>query len=372
MDLNFFKGRLSLTADYYIKTTTDLLYDRPIPVESGFTSKKFNLGSIETRGLEFQLNATPLSLKNFAWNVSGNIAFERGKILELADHRPFILGKWYIEEGGKIGNFYGWQRLGIYPTDVHNAYSENWQKLTPVGVEITPGPDGKPRTDIVTAAGYELNGKPYAGAIKKKFANGAPLLGGDAEWIDINNDGVIDDADRMIIGNAQPDYYFGIINNFTYKQFTLNVIMNGTVGGKVYNTFKYNLTNNSSSNGPALPEAIYGAWVRQGQTDATYPYFPDKDQRGSQRGGGNSYFLEDASFFRLSSVRLSYRFKPGFAKKAFMQNASVYVYGINLLTWTDYTGYDPEFSSSNALQPGDDKGKYQKRRELGLGLNVQF
>jgi TonB-dependent starch-binding outer membrane protein SusC len=378
LDLTFFKGKLNLTADYYIKTTSDLLYDRPIPVETGFTTKKVNLGSIETRGFELQGNATPLALKNFTWNISGNIAFERGKILELADHRAFITGKWYIEEGGRIGNFYGWKRLGIYPTDVHNAYTPDGQKLTPVGVVITPvtppsGTNATPRTaEQVTAAGYELNGKPYSGVVVQKFANGAPLLGGDAEWVDLNNDGVIDDADRMIIGNAQPDYYFGIINNFTYKQFTLNVIVNGTVGGQVYNSFKYNLTNNSSSNGPALPEAIYGAWVRQGQTNATYPYFPDKDQRGSQRGGGNSYFLEDASFFRLSSARLSYRLKPSLAKKAFMQNASVYIYGTNILTWTDYTGYDPEFSSSNALQPGDDNGRYPKRRELGLGLNIQF
>ena len=372
LDLTMLKSRVSLTADYYIKTTSGLLYDRPFPVETGFTSKKVNLGTIETRGFELQGNATPLALKNFTWNISGNIAFERGKILELADHRAFITGKWFIEEGGRIGNFYGWKRLGIYPTDAHNAYSEDWQKLTPVGITITPGPDGKPRTDTVRVSGYELNGKPYTGVVKQIYANGAPLLGGDAEWVDINKDGVIDDVDRMIIGNAQPDYYFGIINNFSYKQFTLNVIVNGTVGGQVYNSFKYNLTNNSSTNGPALPEAIYGAWVRQGQEGATYPYFPDKDQRGSQRGGGNSYFLEDASFFRLSSVRFTYRFKPALAKKARMQNASVYIYGINLLTWTDYTGYDPEFSSSNALQPGDDNGRYPKRREFGMGLNVSF
>jgi TonB-linked SusC/RagA family outer membrane protein len=378
LDLNFFNGRINVTADYYIKTTSALLYDRPIPVETGFTSKKVNLGSIETRGLEFQANATPIAAKNFTWTISGNIAFERGKILELADHRPFITGKWFIEEGGRIGNFYGWQRLSIYPTDVHNAYTPDGIKLTPVGVVITPiaPPSGQPPTprnaEQVTCSGYTLDGKPYSGVVVKKFANGAPLLGGDAEWIDVNNDGIIDDADRMIIGNAQPDYYFGIINSFNYKQFSLNVIVNGTVGGQVYNSFKYNLTNNSSTNGPALPESIYGAWVRQGQEGATYPYFPDKDQRGSQRAGGNSYFIEDASFFRLSSVRLTYRLKPSIAKKALMQNASVYVYGINLLTWTDYTGYDPEFSSSNALQPGDDNGRYPKRRELGLGLNIQF
>jgi TonB-dependent starch-binding outer membrane protein SusC len=148
--------------------------------------------------------------------------------------------------------------------------------------------------------------------------------------------------------------------------------VNATIGGKVYNSFKQSLSNNSSSNGPALPEAVYGAWVRQGQEGAIYPYFPDKDTRGSQRGSGNSYFLEDASFIRLSSARLTYRFKAATARKAFLNNASLYVYGINLLTWTNYTGYDPEFSSSNALQLGDDNGRYPKRRELGMGLNIQF
>ena len=99
----------------------------------------------------------------------------------------------------------------------------------------------------------------------------------------------------------------------------------------------------------------------------TYIFLHNSAVRTLSSGKVNGGF-----FFRLSSVRLSYRFKPALARKAFMKNVSVYVYGINLLTWTDYTGYDPEFSSSNALQPGDDNGKYPKRRELGLGLNVQF
>jgi len=239
-----------------------------------------------------------------------------------------------------------------------------------VGLNIVHG--STPRQSVVTVAGYELGGKPYTGTVYKKSGNGLVLLGGDSEWEDLNNDGIIDDLDRQVIGNAQPDYYLGVINNFQYKQWSLNVIVNATIGGQVYNSFKQNLTNNSSSNGPALPEAIYGAWVSQGWADAKYPYFPDKDTRGSQRSSGNSFFLEDASFIRLSSARLNYRFKQSLAKKAFLNNASLYLYGINLLTWTDYSGYDPEFSSSNALQPGDDNGKYPKRREIGAGINIQF
>jgi TonB-dependent starch-binding outer membrane protein SusC len=366
LDLSMLKGRIVLAVDYYVKTTKNLLYNRPFYENTGFSTAKVNIGSIETRGLEFQLNTVPYTSKNFSWNLNGNIAFERGRILELADHQPFITGKWFVEEGGKIGNFYGWKDLGIYQYDVSNAYDQFGNRLTPVNVVLSAD-----RKTIVSFGGYTLNGKPYNDSVYKKSANGIVLSGGDREWVDLNNDGVIDEADRMILGNAQPDFYLGIVNTFNYKQWSLNVIVNATIGGEVYNSFKYNLTNNSSSNGPALPEAIYGAWALQGDV-ATYPYFPRKNDRGSLRPGGNSYFIEDASFIRLSSARLTYRFKQSVAKKAFMNNATLYVYGINILTWTDYTGYDPEFSSSNALEPGDDNGKYPKRRELGLGINIQF
>lgn len=371
LDLTLFRGRVTFVADYYIKTTHDLLYNRPLPMETGFSGgTKVNVGTIETRGLELQLATTPLTTRNFTWTLNGNIAFERGKIVSLAGGQPFITGKWLIEEGGRLGNFYGWRNMGVYATDAHNAYDQFGNKLTPVGINIVHG--NTPRQSTVTVSGYSLNGKPYTDSVYRKRGNGLVLLGGDTEWEDLNNDGIIDDKDRQIIGNAQPDYYLGVINNFTYKNWSLNVIVNATIGGKVYNSFKQGLTNNSSSNGPALPEAIYGAWVRQGQENATYPYFPDRDTRGSQRGSGNSYFLEDASFIRVSSARLAYRFPQNLAKKALLNNASVYVYGINVLTWTNYTGYDPEFSSSNALQIGDDNGRYPKRREFGMGVNIQF
>ncbi|HMK26408.1 MAG TPA: SusC/RagA family TonB-linked outer membrane protein [Chitinophagaceae bacterium] len=380
LDLNFLKGRIGLSVDYYIKTTDKLLYSQTPPSSSGFTGIKVNIGTIETKGLEFQVNTVPYTSKNFTWNLSGNIAFENGIIKELANHQPFITGNagkpnWLIEEGGKIGNFYGWQKLGIYQYDASNAYTKDGQQLTPVGVVVKKfvGTNPSPRKDTVTFTGYTLNGKAYTDSVYSKYTNGLKLLGGDTEWDDINNDGIIDDLDRKILGNTQPDFYLGIVNTFIYKQFTLNVIVNATIGGKVYNSFKEGLTNNSSANGPALPESIYGAWKAQGDI-ATWPYFPDVrgDTRNSRRLGGNSYFIEDASFIRLSSAKLTYRLKARWAKKAFMNTASLYIYGINLLTWTDYTGYDPEFSSSNALQPGDDGGKYPKRREFGMGVNIQF
>ncbi len=99
--------------------------------------------------------------------MSGNITFERGKIKSLEGGAPFITGKWLVQEGGKLGNFYGWKRLGIYPTDVHNAYDEAGNKLTRVGVDIVHN-QNNPRLSKVTATGYTLGGKPYTGVVVRK------------------------------------------------------------------------------------------------------------------------------------------------------------------------------------------------------------
>jgi TonB-linked SusC/RagA family outer membrane protein len=383
LDLNFFGGRLGATFDAYIRTTSDLLYNRQFPRETGYSSIRVNLGSIENRGLEFLLTGTPITNKNFTWTVNANVSFERGKILKLYNHENFIAtgtggvsggnARYLIQEGGRIGNFYGWKNLGVYQYDVSNAYTPDGQRLTPVGITVTKTGQGiTGREAKSTADHYELNGQVYAGqVVQKKTSAGVTLLGGDTEWQDLNNDGFIDDNDRQVIGNAQADIYLGFINNFSYKRFSLSFIINSTLGGQVYNQFKQNLTNFANSGGPSLPEAIYGAWTKQGDI-AAYPYYPDKDTRGSQRSGGNSLFLENASFIRLSNARFTYKLDTRWAHIVFAKSLAAYVYGVNLVTYTNYTGFDPEFTPSNGLTPGDDTGRYPKRREVGFGLNIGF
>ena len=360
LDLSFFNGRLGLTADYYIKSTNKLLADQQIPKETGFTSVRVNVGNIRNTGMEFVVNGTPIVAKNFKWNIIGNVSFEKGKVVSLINHQPFISGtRHYLEEGGSLGNFYGYKHLGIYRWDASNAYSDNWERLEPVNVSA----DGK------TAEYYTLNGQRYNGVAKKLNGPAGVLGGGDTIWDNVRKDDIIDEADRQVIGNATPDFYLGFVNTFSYKRLSLSFNINATIGGQVYNAFKENMSTNSSSNGPALPEAIYGAWRQQGDI-ATYAYFPNKDTNGSLKKGFNSYYLEDASFLRLTSARINYSLPLESAKKILMKGVNAYVYGINLLTWTNYTGFDPEFSSSNPLQPGVDGGKYPKRREIGLGLNI--
>ncbi|MDB5012437.1 MAG: TonB-dependent receptor plug, partial [Daejeonella sp.] len=356
LDLSFFKGRLGFTADAYIRSTQDLLYDKQLPKETGYTTMKVNVGNIENRGLEFVLSGTPIASGNFNWTINSNLSIERGTIKKLFNNEQFnavgtggVSGgnaTYLIREGGRIGDFYGWKNRGVYQYDVSNAYTPDGEKLTPVGITVTTsGRAGA--AGASTAAGYELNGQTYSGDIvKKKNSDGTVLLGGDTEWQDLNNDGFIDENDRGVIGNAQPDFYLGVVNNLTYKKFRFSFIINSSIGGQVYNQFKQNLTNFANNGNPSLPEAIYGAWTRQGD-EATYPFYPDAKVRGNQRGGGNSYFLENSSFIRLSNARLTYTFDKNIAKKAFAKSLSTYVYGVNLLTYTNYTGYDPEFTPSS-------------------------
>jgi TonB-linked SusC/RagA family outer membrane protein len=361
LDLSFLRGIVRITADYYVKTTKDLLYKKKIPGEAGFYDVTVNLGSIQNKGLEFAVNTIPVSRKNITWNLGGSISFERGKILELGDHIPFIAGnKWWIQEGGRIGDFYGWRNLGVYQYDVSNAYNSDWERLTPVDVSA----DGK------TCAYYTLNGEKYDGPVHSLYGGNSKLKGGDTEWKNMNSDSVIDDADRHITGNARPDFYLGIINTVTYKQFSLSFLINASFGAQIYNTLLYN-ANNPSNTGAGNPELVYNVWRKQGDI-AKYPYYPAKDDRGSLRSGGNSLYIEDGSFIRLSSVKLSWSLKPSLANRILVKGVTFYLFGTNLLTFTNYRGYDPEFSSGNALTPGDDSGKYPKRREAGFGVNVNF
>ncbi|WP_276483349.1 SusC/RagA family TonB-linked outer membrane protein [Paraflavitalea pollutisoli] len=365
IELSFFRGRLQLSAEYYVKTTKDLLYDRPLANEAGFTVVTTNVGTIRNRGLEFVVSGTPLVSKTFNWDISGNISFERGTIVSLADGGSFIAGnKWYVEEGGPIGNFYGWKSLGVYRWDESNAYTQNWNQLT---VELDK--DGKPLYENGKPV-YSYNGQPYTDRVYSMYDPGGKLKGGDAIWKNLNGDSLINDADRHVIGNYQADFYLGIINNFRYKQWGLSFLINASVGGVIYNTLQYN-ANYPSNTGPGSPMVLANSWRKPGDI-ATLPYYPQRQNRGNLKTNGNSIYLEDRSFVRLSNIRLTYTLKPTWANKVFAKGITAFVFGQNLLTYTNYTGYDPEFSSGNALTPGEDSGKYPKRREVGMGLNVNF
>lgn len=365
LDISFLKGRVSFVADYYIKTTKDLLYNSELGKESGKSQVTVNLGNIENRGLELSLLGTAIAKENFSWEVNANVSFPQAKIKKLANGTSFIAGNRYlIEEGGKIGNFYLWIHEGVYQYNESNAYTPDNQRLTPV---LTLRPDGT----VESLDGYTLNGQAYTGPVTSKYYGSAKLQGGDSIWQDTNNDGVIDDNDRVIAGNALPNSYFGLGNTFRYKRFSLSMLFNGQFGNKVYNYVADGQNRFNSTYTPPTWDAALYSWRKPGDI-AKYPNPVPKDTRGSMRYGYNSLYLEDGSFIRLSSARFTYNLDPKVAARIRAKNVSVYAFGQNLVTWTNYSWYDPEFSSNNQLTPGTDNGRYPKVREFGLGINVNF
>lgn len=331
-DIGLWAGRVSLTIDYYYKRTSDLLINLPIPESTGYTTYTTNSGEVENQGLDFDLSGTILTGK-FKWKASGNISFNRNKVLKFdgvmqsfmgagissVNNQPINIAK----VGYPIGSFFGYKIDGIYQTQE----------------EIDNGPVDP--------------------------ANPVP---GSFKFADTNNDNKITDADRTIIGNPFPDYIFGLNNDFSWKNFNLNVFIQGSMGQDVVNVSRYysdGLTRGTSSN--VRTEAWLNRWTGPG-TSNTYPVA--RANSVPFEGRFTDFIVEDASYVRLKSVTLSYNFKPKNIK--FIESVSVFGTGGNLLTLTNYKGYDPEINSrgSNSMTPGLDLGSIPQFRTYSLGFKI--
>lgn len=381
LDLTFLDGRINFTADYYVKNTHDLLAVENMPSELGVTSMRVNFGKIQNKGVELSVTAYPVQTRDFSWQTSFNYTHNKNEVKELAGGIPYVEGgKYWIEEGSPLGQWYGWRYQGIYATDEANAYVKNGdgsfgERLTPVYQtdpnnygNIVYGTNGKP-----IFSHYETsNGQRYDGEVGQMTTYGQVLKGGDVIWDDVDHDGVIGDKDRQILGEGLPTWYIGWSNNFNYKNFALSFSFYGSFGNKIYNQQRRSLNQYSSSNVTPMKSDIYKMWKYQGQI--TEGYSGAKATTGVVNARElSSYYLESGDYIRLTNIRLSYTLDKKWAKFLKVNDLSVYVYGNNLLTWTDYTGYDPSsISNSNVLQPGIDNGRYPTAKEYGFGLNVNF
>jgi TonB-linked SusC/RagA family outer membrane protein len=356
-DLNMLNNRVTLTLDYYNKRTDNLLYNAPLAYETGFNTLYVNVGSLQNRGVEFIINATPVQTRNFTWNVSYNMSFNRAKTLSLYQNIPLSTSIWITQPNQTLGNFYGWKAKGIYAYDQSNAYDDNYNQLTPVIV------NGQPSGQYTSS-----DGKNYTGTVHKLTTNGLVSAGGDVIWQNNHKDSVIDDNDRQVLGNAQPKYFAGLTNTVTYKNLSFSFTFYASMGGQLYNMFRSNLDQIVTTNVTPDPAYINQAWYYQGQETNWYA----ANNNGKTNPRTSSLFIEDASFIRLRNVRLSYYIPQKISSKAGIKGIQLYVYGINVATWTNYSGWDPEVSFSNPLQMGSDTGTYPKKKEFGVGVNVNF
>jgi len=361
MDLVLLRSRLNLGFDYYVKNTTDLLYNVQVPKETGYSSMTKNVGSIRNNGWEFSLRSNIIQTRDWGWDVNFNISNNNAVILELADHTPFYTGTRsvvYVQENHRLGEFYGVRHDGIFPYDESNAFTDEWRQLTPI---FTNG----------TFDHYELDGSVYTGNVNQKKQGTTVLKGGDVNWLDSpeNMDGKIDwTADKVLIGCSQPDVYGGFTSNLTFKGFSLSLAFNYSIGGEIFNEAMYRRNGFSVGVGAPSDYFINHAWRNPGDI-AEFPILDSS--RSCNKQACTDFWIEDGSFVRLSSARFTYNLPENIVRKAFMKSAAVYVYGNNLLTWTKYQGFDPEFGG-DILAPGIDTGRYPRIREIGLGLNIGF
>ncbi len=325
IDLGFLDNRLSLELDYYYKRTSDLLLDRELPYQTGYASILENVGSTKNQGLEINLSSVNFDNEDFKWNTNLSLAFNRNKVMDLG-------GKEFLENGRgsrlivgePVGTFYGVKYLG--------TWKEN---------EIPEGSKHRP---------------------------------GDPKFEDLDNNDLIDINDGQIIGNAEPKFYGGINNDFTYKNFTLSLFFDFSYGNDIYDLYGRLMETGFNSN-------VYGhlrnRWTEE-NPDGYYPragsaYTNIYDTyAGGNVNGGNTLYVHDGSFLRLKNLNLQYNVP--LKNRKVVKSLQVYATATNLFTWTSYFGFSPDVNADNSSSTriGFDNNVYPQSKTYLIGLKINF
>jgi hypothetical protein len=330
IDLGLFQNRVNITFDAYYKKTSDLLLYVPLPLYTGYTSLLKNAGSVENKGYEISINTDNLKSGKVTWKTSVVFASNKNKILSLGEN-----SKSYFP---------------IAPTG----------QVSPVIVKV-----GLP---VGTFWGYRTDGLLTADDITKgtPLLAGVPQLEGDRKYVDADGNGAVTTADKVNLGNAQPKFTFGFTNSFTYKGFDLNVFFQGSYGNEIFNLLRQKLEI------PTLSLNAAGSLVNR--------WTPD-NKNGTEPRATNSpvpqvidKYIEDGSYVKLKNISLGYSFGNNVISKLRAKQLRIYVSAQNLVTWTKYTGLDPEvnFYDSDNTKQGIDYGVYPSYRTFLAGINLTF
>lgn len=332
VDIGLWENKVSLTADVYVKNTSDLLLNTPIPYTTGFGTTLLNVGNVQNKGIDLDLRTTNFS-GDFSWNTSVNFSINRNKITNLAGENDIQLGYGnMLREGQPIGTFFGYVFDGIFQSDEEAANSA------------------------------VLKGQEQTGSNPLSRARA-----GNRRYKDLNDDGVIDESDRTIIGSAQADFTYGINNELSYKNFSLSFFFQGSKGNELVNM---NLSNLENFNGAQnmLAEAGLNRWTPENPNNL----YPRAQATGSLDDIFSSRYVEDASYLRLKNVTIGYELPSGLLSNIGIMSVRFYASATNLWTLTNYKGYDPEANSlgytTNIV--GVDSGSYPQTRTYTFGVKV--
>ena len=323
LDLGLLGGKLNLTADYFIKKTDNLLYSKPEPSTSGFTSIISNIGSMENKGWEFLLNAH-VPLGAVQWSSDFNISFIKNKVTSLIGEEALLIGaNMTLQVGQEVGSFYMYKQLGIYQSDQEVPES--------------------------------------------LYKNG--VRAGDVIYEDLDGNGAINVSDRQIIGTANPNFYGGWNNSFSYKNFDFNIFFTYSHGNKVYANYRANTDRLGSGFMNMTEQVANERWSGPGTSNTT----PRAIYGNTWNTQNSSRFLEDGSYIRLRALNFGYTLPTQVANKMGMKRLRVYVQGDNLYLWTKYRGFDPEVTSDFDPQfIGQDNLILPQLRSFNVGVNIGF
>lgn len=345
-DISLLKNRINLTADYYNKKTTDLLLSANVPLSTGFGTVVKNVGAVRNTGFEISLNTINIQNKDFSWESSFNISFNRNKILKLAEGQTNMLS-WATFTGDYNGSFSYIANVGGPAATLYGyVWDGNYQysDFDLIG------------TSYILKAGIPTNGN-------------TTVQPGDIKYIDFNKDSVVNEKDMVPIGRGQPLHFGGFNNNITYKGISLNVFFQWNYGNDIINAnrlaFEGNMGNRINLNQFA---SYANRWTPDNPTNENF-----KVAGYGPKGRYSSKIIEDGSYLRLKTVQLSYAFPKKLRGK--LKSLEVYGAAQNLYTWTNYTGYDPEVSVARdnpTLKPGFDYSSYPRNLTITAGVKANF
>ena len=347
LDMSFWDNRISLTADYYYKKTKDLLLNATLAPSMGFLCAYRNVGSVSNSGLELTIDTKNIQTKEFSWTSSFNISFNRNKVLSLNDDEPSLASR---VNWGNFNNAYPYIAIPGHPIAMFYGH-------------IFDGVYQYTDFDKVGESYILKDGVPNNGNAREK------IQPGDIKFKDINRDGVVNDYDLTIIGNPNPKHIGGFGNNFQYKNFDLNVFFQWSYGGDVLNANRIEFEGGDPNARTSLNmfASFANRWTPENQTNELYRI------GGQGPAVYSSRTIEDGSFLRLKTVSLGYRLPNAWLKKINIKSLRVYASAQNLITWTRYSGPDPEVSTRpTALTPSFDWSPYPRPRTLTLGVDISF
>ena len=399
LELGLYENRINLQLEAYYKKTEDALNFINLPdfLGANLGTVRANAGSIENKGIEATLSTVNISKSNFKWQSDVTFTLNRNKVISLGLGGVPIIGSGgqfgdptsYTIEGGPIGRFFGYEVEGLYQNmyDIVNSarWGEDFNLINP-GTGLWLGDVKFNNIDESSTSTWTLTG--FTGeVVNGEVIEGTLQYTGNPDDLLVIEDAqVIDDNDRTFIGDPNPKFVFGINNSISYKNFDISVFINGSYGNDILNYNRIlleqmhveNINYSDRIKNRAVPVLNNGGnpdnplnYTLE-NPNSSIPRIRIDDNPGNNRLSNR--YVEDGSYLRIQNVTIGYNLPISLISKVAMRNVRVYLSGQNLVTFTNYSGYDPEIGNlgQSSILQGVDNGHYPLSKNILFGVQVDF